>query len=100
MRKKIKGRQVPGGSQQVRLELNRPQAREVFIAGSFNDWQLATTPLTSAGDGRWVAELSLSPGRYEYRFIADGEWVDDPNAKEFVPNPHGGANALLVVPPA
>lgn len=98
MRKKIKGRQAPVGSKQVRLELNRPQAREVFIAGSFNDWQSTATPLKSAGDGKWLVELSLPPGRFEYRFIADGEWVDDPNAKEFVPNPHGGANALLVVP--
>lgn len=86
--------------QPVRLELTRPQAREVFVAGSFNDWQPAATPLKSSGDGRWAVELSLPPGRYEYRFIADGEWVDDPGAKEVVPNPHGGANALLVVPTA
>ncbi len=86
------------GSQSIRLELTRPQVREVFVAGSFNDWQLTATPLKSAGDGRWFVELSLPPGRYEYRFIADGEWVDDPGAKEFVPNPHGGANAVLNVP--
>jgi len=87
------------GSQSIRLELTRPQAREVFIAGSFNDWQPTATPLKPAGDGRWFVALSLSPGRYEYRFIADGEWLDDPSAKDVVPNPHGGANALLLVPP-
>jgi 1,4-alpha-glucan branching enzyme len=89
----------PSGSQSIRLELSRPQAREVFVAGSFNDWQTTATPLTPAGEGKWVVELALPPGRYEYRFIADGDWVDDPSAKEVVPNPHGGANALLVVPP-
>lgn len=102
MRKKTKAKQISRavGSQPVRLELTRPQAREVFVAGSFNDWQPTTTPLKSVGDGKWAVELSLPPGRYEYRFIADGEWVDDPGAKEVVPNPHGAANALLVVPPA
>lgn len=100
MRKKIKAKQVVGGSQQVRLELNRPQTHEVFVAGSFNDWQPTATPLKPAGEGKWGVELSLPPGRYEYRFIADGEWIDDPNAKEFVPNPHGGANAVLIVPSA
>lgn len=84
----------------MRLELTRPQARQVFVAGSFNDWQPTATPLQPTGDGRWAVQLSLPPGRYEYRFVADGEWVDDPNAKEVVPNPHGGANALLVVPRA
>lgn len=102
MRKQSKTKQTARarGSPSIRLELIRPQAREVFVAGSFNDWQPTATPLKSAGDGKWVVELSLPPGRHEYRFIADGEWVDDPSAKEFVPNPHGGANALLVVPPA
>lgn len=102
MSKKTKTRPTArlSGSQSFRLELTRPQAREVFVAGSFNDWQPATTPLKLAGDGKWAVELSLPPGRYEYRFVADGEWMDDPNAKEVVPNPHGGANALLVVPAA
>lgn len=100
MSKKTKAKPTArfSGSQPIRLELIRPQAREVFVAGSFNDWQPTAMPLTSVGDDKWVVELSLPPGRYEYRFVADGEWVDDPNAKEVVPNPHGGANALLVVP--
>lgn len=83
--------------QRVRLELTCPQAREVFVAGSFNDWKPTANPLQRFGEGKWAAELSLPPGRYEYRFIADGEWLDDPSAKEVVPNPHGGVNALLVV---
>jgi 1,4-alpha-glucan branching enzyme len=81
----------------IRLELIRPQAREVFIAGSFNKWQPAATPLNPAADGKWVVQLLLPLGRYEYRFIADREWVDHPSAKEVVPNPHGGNNAVLNV---
>ena len=49
------------------------------------------------GDGHWVKELTLPLGRYEYRFVVSGEWMDDPNAKEVVPNPHGGINAVLIV---
>ena len=48
--------------------------------------------------GNWVKELTLPPGRYEYRFVVDNQWVDDPAAKEIVPNPFGGVNAVLVVP--
>ncbi len=100
MSKQSKTRQTARGrgSHSIRLELIRPHAREVFVAGSFNQWQPTATPLKPAGDGQWFVELPLPPGRYEYRFIADGEWLDDPAAKEVVPNPHGGANAVLNVP--
>jgi len=48
-------------------------------------------------DGEWTKELTLSPGRYEYRFVVDGEWADDPAAIELIPNPFGTANAVLIV---
>lgn len=53
--------------------------------------------MVALGNGRWVKELTLPPGRYEYRFVIDGQWVDDPKATEFVSNPHGGQNAVLIV---
>ena len=80
------------------LEFIHPEAREVFIAGSFNDWCPTATPMVAGGEGRWVKELVLPPGRHEYRFVVDGQLVDDPKGAEFVPNPHGGQNAVLVVP--
>lgn len=85
------------GSQCVRLELTRPDAQEVGIAGSFNDWHSSVTPMIRLNDGKWAKELALPPGRYEYRFVVDGEWVDDPAATELIPNPFGTPNAVLVV---
>lgn len=85
------------GSQCVRLELTHPTAAEVGIAGSFNDWHPNVTPMIRLSDGKWAKELALPPGRYEYRFVVDGEWVDDPAATELIPNPFGTPNAVLVV---
>ncbi len=87
-------------SQGVRLEISWPGAQEVSIAGSFNDWHPSVTPMIRLSDGKWAKELSLAPGRYEYRFVVDGEWVDDPAATELIPNPFGSANAVLEVRPA
>ena len=42
--------------------------------------------MTRLNDGRWTKELSLAPGRYEYRFVADGQWLDDPAATIFALN--------------
>jgi 1,4-alpha-glucan branching enzyme len=81
----------------VVLELVNPAASQVFVAGSFNDWQPEQTPLVAAGNGRWQGALKVGPGRHEYLFVVDGQWLPDPNAKESVENPFGGRNSVLTV---
>ena len=81
----------------IAVEFLKPEARQVFVAGSFNDWKPESTPLIRQKDGKWVGDLAVKPGRYEYLFVADGEWLPDPKAKEFVQNPFGGKNSVLSV---
>ncbi len=86
-------------SHTLRIEFHDEQAHEVCIAGSFNDWHPSVTQMIRLSDGKWAKELSLAPGRYEYRLVVDGQWICDPAASEKVPNPFGGCNAVLIVPP-
>jgi len=79
----------------VRLELSKPGAQSVAIAGSFNSWQ--PEQVSATGSGSFAKELTIAPGRYEYMFVVDGQWMADPNAKEFAPNPFGGQNSVLVI---
>jgi 1,4-alpha-glucan branching enzyme len=81
----------------VRFEFTHPTAASVCVAGTFNDWQPHAKPMHSVGEGRWLKETLLPPGTYEYRLVVDGEWIEDPLAKETVPNPFGGKNSLLRV---
>jgi 1,4-alpha-glucan branching enzyme len=81
----------------VSLELLKPDAKKVCVAGSFNGWKPEQTPLMPLGNGRWVGDLAVNPGKYEYLFVVDGQWVPDPNAKESVQNPFGGKNSVLTV---
>jgi len=81
----------------VRFELLAPTAREVFVAGTFNNWNPGATPMTRSGRVRWVKELSLPPGRYEYRFLVDGKWKEDPKGADYAPNPLGGFNSVRQV---
>jgi 1,4-alpha-glucan branching enzyme len=80
----------------IRLGLYAPDAQAVFVAGSFNGWQPAAMPLQKQAGGRWVVELTIEPGRHEYRFIVDGQWRDDPLSSAYVSNPFGGLNSVLV----
>ncbi len=47
--------------------------------------------------GRWETVLALAPGRYEYKFVVDDEWIHDPNARENVPNEEGSLNSVMEV---
>ncbi len=79
------------------FEYFNPEAREVFLAGSFNGWQPRAMTLTKQRGGKWSGELLLKPGDYEYRFVVDGQWQDDPMAARFVANSFGGLNSVVRV---
>jgi hypothetical protein len=81
----------------ISLEFVKPGAKQVAVAGSFNDWKPERSPLVQIGNGRWVGDLAVKPGRHEYLFVVDGQWLPDPNAKENVQNPFGGKNSVLIV---
>lgn len=78
----------------------RPErpAERVHLIGQFNDWSRSATPLTDA-NGVWEATVALDPGRYEYKFTADGEELLDPANETVVPNGLGGFNNVVAVPP-
>jgi 1,4-alpha-glucan branching enzyme len=84
-------------SNAVRLEFHDDNARSVCVAGTFNDWNPKTTPMLTAGLGQWIKGLSLLPGSYEYQYVVDGKWINDPQAVKSTPNPYGGRNSVLVV---
>jgi hypothetical protein len=72
--------------------------RDVFIAGSFNDWDVSRTRMTDLnGDGLYEATLLLVPGRYEYKFFVDGKWATDMSAEELTGAGREGDNAVIRV---
>jgi 1,4-alpha-glucan branching enzyme len=80
----------------ISLQLINPTAKKVCVAGSFNEWKPEATPLTQTGNGQWIGDLAVRPGRHEYLFVVDGQWLPDPKAKESVANPFGGRNSVLI----
>lgn len=81
----------------VRFTYTRPAVNSVEVAGTFNQWQPGAGKLRRADATHWVSELGLLPGRYEYRWVVDGVWMQDPESDESVPNPYGGRNSVLRV---
>ena len=58
-----------------------PDSGIVEVAGNFNNWNPAQTPMKKGKDGNWSAKLKLPAGCYHYKFVFDGNsWENDPNA--------------------
>ena len=75
-----------------------PRATDVQVAGDFNGWQPAKTPLHKVGDtGVWQTKLKLPAGRYRYRLVVDGQWQQDPYNEHTELNPFGGFNSVVEV---
>jgi len=75
-----------------------PRAGSVQIAGDFNNWQPATTPMQRVGDsGVWQAKMKLPHGTYRYRLVVDGQWQQDPYNEKTELNPYGELNSIVEV---
>jgi len=82
----------------VRFVLVAPEARQVSLAGTFNQWNTQVTPLVRAGaTGVWTATLTLPAGQHQYAFVVDGaRWVPDPGAPA-VDDGFGRRNSVLTL---
>ena len=81
----------------ITFKLNAPEAQSVSLVGDFNSWNPDAHPLKKNSNGSWKTSVSLSPGRYEYRFLVDGQWQNDPNCASCVPNTFGSENCIITL---
>jgi chromosome partitioning protein len=86
---------------EVVIEYRDPGVADVRIAGDFNGWVPDRGVLSSThqeGETRvWRKVLRLAPGTYEYRYVVDGEWREDPANPDRIATAMGPPNSLLVV---
>jgi len=74
-----------------------PGAKEVYLAGEFNDWDPRSLPMKKGKDGIWKAKTKLPLGRHEYKLIADQGWIEDLPEAERTENPFGTKNFIVRV---
>jgi 1,4-alpha-glucan branching enzyme len=85
------------GSKMTEFKFFAPTAKKVNLAGSFNNWDTKRLNARKDSKGNWSVKLSLKPGRYEYKFLVDGSWVNDPNCGSCTPNPFGTNNCTIEI---
>lgn len=81
----------------IHFELKTPGAKIVSLAGDFNSWKETKMATKRKNSGLWRVGVNLRPGRYEYKFIVDGQWINDPANTNIVNNSLGTLNSVKEV---
>jgi 1,4-alpha-glucan branching enzyme len=71
------------------------QVQKVHLAGDFTGWK--PVAMKKRRDGSYAAEVSLSKGIYQYKFVVDGRWLTDPDHSHVAPNSLGTFNSIVQV---
>ena len=74
-----------------------PNANRVVLMGEFNGWNAKKHAMSRSDDGVWEKSLLLYPGTYEYKFLVDGGWQNDPENPFNSPNCFGTRNNFIIV---
>jgi len=85
-------------NRRVTFLLEAPEAKEVLVGGDFNTWNARAHPMKQDESGVWKKMLMLPPGKYEYKFLVDGRWRNDPKNDQMCPNCFGSQNNVIVLP--
>jgi 1,4-alpha-glucan branching enzyme len=81
----------------VEFSFFRPTARQVHLAGDFNNWRRGELPMIRGAHGYWIARMRLPAGEFKFRYCADGEWFTDFAAFGVEPG-RFGLDSILRVP--
>ena len=71
-----------------------PNAKKVYLAGSFNNWKKNDLFMQRTAKG-WAIPVYLSEGTHTYRFIVDGNWLIDPANPDKLANEYNDFNSVL-----
>lgn len=70
------------------------EARRVVVTGSFSDWHTRKLPMHKTPTG-WELPVYLGEGTHAYKFIVDGNWINDPDNPVTRHDDAGNLNSFL-----
>ena len=82
------------------FEFEDQNAKSVSLLGDFNGWDETRHVMQEAENGKWRKVLFLPDGTYEYKFLVDGRWENDPINAHMTVNSFGTYNNRIQVPGA
>lgn len=81
----------------VIFKLYAPDAKKVSLAGSFNNWNTEADIMKKDEKGFWSIIKILPPGKYQYKYVIDGNWTPDPMNENTADDGYGGKNSVIEI---
>ena len=81
----------------IKFKLKAAEGCNVYLVGSFNNWDPQAVALKHNGDGLYSTSIVLPPGRHEYKFLVNDIWWIDEECPHCVPNAFGSFNNVIEV---
>ena len=83
----------------VTFSVEAKQATSASVVGDFNGWNFAEGTLNKLKNGTFKATFDLDKdASYEFKYVIDGEFINEPDADSFKWNDFAGAeNSVLSV---
>ena len=83
---------------EVTFAMESPAAKDIYIAGDFNDWGISDESRLALGEnGCWEKRVTLPHGRYRYKFVVDGEWTVDSKNQAREINEFGSFDSVMEI---
>ncbi len=70
------------------------KAKKVVLSGSFNNWHENELKMLRTAEG-WKLPVFLADGTHTYKFVVDGEWINDPDNPQRRDDGQGNTNSVL-----
>jgi chromosome partitioning protein len=85
---------------EVTFAMEASAAKEIYVAGDFNDWKIDDESRLARGEnGWWEKRVRLPHGRYRYKFVIDGEWTEDSKNEAREINVFGSFDSVMEIKP-
>ncbi|MBI5573162.1 MAG: hypothetical protein HY919_01240 [Elusimicrobia bacterium] len=81
----------------IKFTVTEPNASSVYLAGSFNNWSTSQDAMKKDSSGNWAIIKKLAKGKYQYKFVIDGNWLVDPENPNTADDGFGGKNSVMEV---
>jgi 1,4-alpha-glucan branching enzyme len=83
----------------VTFSVEAKTANEASVVGDFNNWSLEEGALSKLKNGTFKATFDLNKDAvYEFKYVIDGVFVNEPEADSFRWNDYAGAeNSVLAI---
>jgi len=82
----------------VTFTIEAPDAKNAFVCGDFNNWSEKKNELKKLKNGNFKGTIDLEKDNtHEFKYLVDGNWMNEEQADSFKWNDLGSENSVLEV---